>query len=71
MPATNTSMAAIQWITLLTLSLVWGGSFFSVGVAVGDLPPLTILLCRVGSASIALLIFLACTGQSMPTDRRV
>ncbi len=71
MPATNTSMSAIQWIMLLTLSLVWGGSYFFVGVAVGDLPPLTIVLCRVGFASIALLIFLACTGQSMPTDRRV
>jgi drug/metabolite transporter (DMT)-like permease len=32
---------------------------------------LTIVLCRVGFASIALLIFLACSGQSMPTDRRV
>ena len=71
MPATNTSMSAIQWIMLLTLSLVWGGSYFFVGVAVGDLPPLKIVLCRVGFASIALLIFLACTGQSMPTDRRV
>ena len=56
---------------LLTLSLVWGGSYFFVGVAVGDLPPLTIVLSRVGFASIVLLIFLACTGQSMPTDRRV
>ena len=71
MPATNNSMSAIQWIMLLTLSLVWGGSYFFVGEALGDLPPLTIVLCCVGFASIALLIFLACNGQSMPTDRRV
>ena len=71
MPAANASMSATQWILLLTLSLVWGGSYFFVGVAVDDLPPLTIVLCRVGFASIALLIFLACSGQSMPTDRRV
>ena len=71
MPAANASMSATQWILLLTLSLVWGGSYFFVGVAVDDLPPLTIVLCRVGLASIALLIFLACSGQSMPTDRRV
>ena len=71
MPAANASMSATQWILLLTLSLVWGGSYFFVGVAVDDLPPLTIVLCRVGPASIALLIFLACSGQSMPTDRRV
>lgn len=71
MSAANASMSATQWILLLTLSLVWGGSYFFVGVAVDDLPPLTIVLCRVGLASIALLIFLACSGQSMPTDRRV
>jgi drug/metabolite transporter (DMT)-like permease len=71
MSAANASMSATQWILLLTLSLVWGGSYFFVGVAVDDLPPLTIVLCRVGFASIALLIFLACSGQSMPTDRRV
>ena len=71
MPAANASMSATQWILLLTLSLVWGGSYFFVGVAVDDLPPLTIVLCRVGFGSIALLIFLAHSGQSMPTDRRV
>ena len=71
MSSANASMSATQWILLLTLSLVWGGSYFFVGVAVDDLPPLTIVLCRVGLASIALLIFLACSGQSMPTDRRV
>ena len=71
MSSANASMSATQWILLLTLSLVWGGSYFFVGVAVDDLPPLTIVLCRVGFASIALLIFLACSGQSMPTDRRV
>lgn len=71
MPAANASMSATQWILLLTLSLVWGGSYFFVGVAVDDLPPLTIVLCRVGLASIALLIFLACSGRSMPTERRV
>ena len=71
MPAANASMSATQWILLLTLSLVLGGSYFFVVVAVDDLPPLTIVLCRVGFASIALLIFLACSGQSMPTDRRV
>ena len=71
MSAANASMSPTQWILLLTLSLVWGGSYFFVGVAVDDLPPLTIVLCRVGLASIALLIFLACSGQSMPTDRRV
>lgn len=39
---------------LIVLSVLWGGSFFFVGVAVTDLPPLTIVLLRVGLAAIAL-----------------
>lgn len=39
---------------LITLSVLWGGSFFFVGVAVVDLPPLTIVTLRVGLAAIAL-----------------
>ncbi|NHI00612.1 DMT family transporter [Oceanimonas sp. MB9] len=39
---------------LITLSALWGGSFFFVGVAVADLPPLTIVTLRVGLAAIAL-----------------
>ncbi|SFF82947.1 Threonine/homoserine efflux transporter RhtA [Neptunomonas qingdaonensis] len=39
---------------LIVLSILWGGSFFFVGVAVADLPPLTIVTLRVGLAAIAL-----------------
>jgi drug/metabolite transporter (DMT)-like permease len=38
----------------LRLSIVWGGSFFTVGIAVQDLPPLTIAVARVGLAAIGL-----------------
>jgi drug/metabolite transporter (DMT)-like permease len=36
------------------LALLWGGSFFFVGVAVRDTPPLLIVLARVGLAALAL-----------------
>lgn len=39
---------------LITLSVLWGGSFFFVGVAVVEVPPLTIVTLRVGLAAIAL-----------------
>ena len=35
-------------VLLLVLSILWGGSFFFVGVAVSDLPPFTIVALRVG-----------------------
>jgi drug/metabolite transporter (DMT)-like permease len=50
----NTSMGAREWAMLVTLSVLWGGSFFFVGVVVSDLPPLTIVTLRVGLAALAL-----------------
>jgi drug/metabolite transporter (DMT)-like permease len=47
-------MTPLEWTLLLTLSLLWGGSFFFVGVAVKELPPLTIVVLRVGLAALAL-----------------
>lgn len=42
------------WAMLILLSILWGGSFFFVGVAVNDLPPLTIVTLRVGIAAFTL-----------------
>ncbi len=47
-------MGAREWVMLIVLSVLWGGSFFFVGVAVADLPPLTIVSLRVGLAAITL-----------------
>jgi drug/metabolite transporter (DMT)-like permease len=48
------AMGRREWGMLILLSVVWGGSFFFVGVAVRDLPPLTIAALRVGLAALAL-----------------
>jgi drug/metabolite transporter (DMT)-like permease len=53
---------------LLALSILWGGSFFFVGVAVKALPPLTLVLLRVAIAAIALHIVLRATRTAMPWD---
>ena len=47
-----------EWLVLVKLSLVWGGSFFFNGVAVAELPVLTIVLGRVGFAAMALFFFM-------------
>ncbi len=46
---------------------MFGGSFFFSGVAVGELPPLTIVVSRVGLAAIALHIFVRLNGISFLT----
>jgi drug/metabolite transporter (DMT)-like permease len=44
-------MAARDWILLVTLSLLWGGSFLFVELALTSLPPLTIVWLRVALAA--------------------
>jgi drug/metabolite transporter (DMT)-like permease len=58
---TEARMAAL----LVLLSILWGGSFFFTGVALRELPPLTIVLAR---ASIAALLGAAIL-QASATDQ--
>jgi drug/metabolite transporter (DMT)-like permease len=46
------------WIWLLSLSVLWGGSFFFAKVAIGELGPLTVVFARVALATLALDIVL-------------
>ena len=39
------------WIWLLSLSVLWGGSFFFAKVAIGELGPLTVVFARVALAA--------------------
>ncbi|MCW8887073.1 MAG: DMT family transporter [Motiliproteus sp.] len=48
------TMGSREWTMLLLLSLLWGGSFFFVEIAIGDLSPLTIVTFRVAMAALAL-----------------
>jgi drug/metabolite transporter (DMT)-like permease len=60
-----------EWALLLALSVLWGGSFFFVGVAVKALPPLTVVLLRVGLAALFLNIVVAARGWRPPHGRIV
>ena len=58
--AVNTIMNRREWGMLVTLSVLWGGSFFFAEIALESLPPLTIVTLRVGLAAITLwLVVLA------------
>ena len=48
-PAINLSMGPREWGMLLILSILWGGSFYFVGVAVNELPTFTMFSCASGS----------------------
>ncbi|MGY8862111.1 MAG: DMT family transporter [Pseudomonadales bacterium] len=67
----NTSMGAPEWLMLIALSVLWGGSFFFVGVAVAELPPLTIVTLRVGLAAIALWAIVLVMGLRPPKSIKI
>ena len=60
------TMNLTQWGLLVVLSVLWGGAFFFVGVAVVELPPLTVVLARVGIAAAILLGLTLFLGHSLP-----
>jgi drug/metabolite transporter (DMT)-like permease len=64
-------MSKYEWLLLIILSIVWGGSFFFVGVAFEALPPLTIVALRVSLATIALLTVVYFSGLRMPTNPKI
>lgn len=65
------SMSPFEWLLLIILSILWGGSFFFVGIAVEALPPLTIVALRVSLAAIVLVTVVHVTGLRMPTNHKV
>lgn len=65
------SMTLREWAMLITLSILWGGSFFFVQVAVTELPTFTTVVIRVALAAGILLIVMRMTGQAIPTSRPV
>ena len=62
-------MTASDWALLIVLSIVWGGSFLFIGVAVKELPPLTIVACRVVLGALALYLMLSVMGVRLPRER--
>ncbi len=70
-PAINTSMGAGEWAMLITLSLLWGASFFFNGVAVQSLPTFTVVVARVVIAAAILHLALRASGLRMPRDPRI
>lgn len=67
----NRPMTALEWALLLLLSLLWGGSFFFIGVAVKEIPPLTLVTLRVALAALMLLLILHGLGIALPREGRV
>lgn len=64
-------MALRDWVRLGLLSLLWGGSFFFVEVALTGLPPLVIVWLRVTMGPLGLMAVLFVAGQRLPRGAAV
>ncbi len=63
-------MTPREWGLLGLLSLLWGGSFLFIGVAVRELPPLTLVTLRVGLAAAILWAAAPILGVRPPATRK-
>ncbi len=66
--STQPTMGSLEWLLLIILSIVWGGSFFFSKVALAELRPFTVVLGRVAVAALLLNLVVRATGRKMPTD---
>jgi len=61
-------MKPAEWGMLILLSIVWGGSFFFVEIALRDFQPFTVVFLRVSLAALILVGVVYIRGQRMPAS---
>jgi drug/metabolite transporter (DMT)-like permease len=70
-PMIHQEMTGREWLTLLTLAVIWGGAFMFIGVAVRHVDPLTYVWLRLTIAAGAMFLFLKLKGQRLGLPREV
>lgn len=66
MATAELQMDARDWARLVVLSVLWGATFFFTGVALKELPPLTLVFLRLSIATLILLPLLWISGVRWP-----
>ncbi|MEX0583249.1 MAG: DMT family transporter, partial [Sneathiella sp.] len=64
-------MSLRTWGMLITLSFLWGGTFFFIELALLDFTPFTIVFLRVSVAALALFAYLLVKGEAIPRDATI
>src|SRR3989337_2411037 len=69
MPGTiSRTMGQAEWLMLVLLGVIWGGSFYFFAVAITELPTFTIVFLRVALATLVLWVVAALLGFTLPRD---
>lgn len=64
-------MRPADWARLLSLALLWGGAYFLTRLSLAEVPPLTIVLARVGIAALTLWVAMAALRVPLPLNARL
>lgn len=64
-------MNRFDWVLLIALSILWGGSFFFIEVVVQSVPPLTLVSLRVSLAALFLWVVVGALGLNVKLPARV
>ena len=67
---TRPSSYAFELMLLGLLALLWGSSYLFIKVAVAEIPPLTLIACRVSGAALFLGLVLMLRREALPRDVR-
>lgn len=67
----HTQMTTKEWLMISLLSLLWGGSFFFIEIALTELPTLTLVFLRVFLAAVALWLFVFFKGITVPKSMSI
>lgn len=62
----RTVMDVTEWMLLLVLGVLWGGSYFFGKVALAQLSPFTVAVCRLGLAAVVLNAAARAAGHRLP-----
>jgi drug/metabolite transporter (DMT)-like permease len=62
----RTVMGVTEWVLLLVLGTLWGGSYFFGKVALAQLDPFTVAVCRLGLAALVLNAVARAAGHRLP-----
>ncbi len=63
--STDLKMGKSEWVLLLALSVLWGGSFFFSKIALAEIPPFTLVFSRVLLAAASLYVVLRISGYKL------
>ena len=72
-PSPFRAIGPVEWVALITLSVIWGGSYLFMKIAVGYLPVFTIVFLRValGGMTLGAILMISFHSFDIPKEGQI